>query len=56
MLVTSNQITKDGDIVDEATLRLNNALKQQKKSTKDALANSVVNKAVEIEVGYSLRL
>ena len=46
----AQQITKDGDIVDEATLRLNNALKQQKRSTKDALANSILNKAVEAEV------
>ena len=37
--------------MDEGTLRLNNALKQQKKSSKDALANSVVNKAIELEVG-----
>ena len=32
---------------------MNNALKQQKKSSRDALANSVVNKAIEIEVCYN---
>ena len=44
------QITRDGRIVDEGIVRVNNARKEHKARSKGVLANSIVNKAIEIEV------
>ena len=46
----TRQITRDGRIVDEGTIRVNNALKEHKSRSKGVLANSIVTKAIEMEV------
>ena len=44
------QITRDGRIVDEGIIRMNNARKEHKVRSRGVLANSIVSKAIEIEV------
>ena len=44
------QVTRDGRIVEEGIIRVNNARKEHKARSKGVLANSIVNKAIEIEV------
>ena len=39
--------------MDEGTIRVNNALKEHKSRSKGVLANSIVNKAIEMEVGIT---
>lgn len=44
------QITRDGRIVDEGIIRVNNARKEHKARSKGVLATSIINRAIEIEV------
>lgn len=44
------QVTRDGRIMDEGIIRVNNARKEHKARSKDVLADSIVNKAIELEV------
>ena len=44
------QITRDGRIVDEGIMRVNNARKEHNAHSKGVLATSIVNRAIEIEV------
>ena len=44
------QVTTDGRIVSEGTVRRNVARKEHKSRTKDLLADAIVNNALEIEV------
>ena len=46
------QVTRDGRILDEGIVRVNNARKEQKARSKGILANSIVNKAIELEVVF----
>ncbi len=44
------QVTKDGRIVNEGTIRRNASQKEHKARTKDLLADAIVRNALEIEV------
>ena len=44
------QVTKDGRIVDEGIIRMNAARKQHKHFSRELLADTIVTKAVELEV------
>ena len=46
------QITRDGRLVDEGIIRVNNARKEHKARSKGVLATSIINRAVEIEVTF----
>ena len=45
-----SQITREGEIVDDVTFRVNAARKEQAQNTKNLLAASIVKKAAEVEV------
>lgn len=45
-----SQITREGEIVDDVTFRVNAAKKEQAQNTKNLLAASIVKKAAEVEV------
>jgi hypothetical protein len=50
-LLRAGLITRDGCIVDEVTYRENIARKEHQEHVKDLLAQSIIDKALEMEVG-----
>lgn len=50
IIIVLFQITRDGRIVDEGIIRVNNARKEHKSRSKGVLASSIINRAIEIEV------
>lgn len=46
----SLQVTRDGRIVEEGIIRVNNARKEHKARSKGVMANSIANRAIEMEV------